>query len=418
MRRLTSIWDVVQRKLCISCGACVSAARLGAMAMVLDEKQGIFLPRILDANCVIGSGSEFHVCPGKGLPIKELAARLYPRAKHDSIELGRYAYAVAAFASDGRIRRCAASGGVMTAIANYLIEQGYVRGVTASRFIYTPAGPRTEAFVATSIDDLIEAQGSKYCPTTTNTLIRECAQAGGAYLFSGTPCQVAALRLAASEDPQLNEVFPYTMANFCGGYRDFHHVDDLIRFDRVDPGQVVYFRFRGGGQPGSMLFRSVGGQETSIPYPGYLSRSTVPKQKRCVYCIDATGELADFACGDAWIERFQSQTMPWSIVLARSEEAKAVIGKMSDQNLIRTEKITSQEIISSQFKNIESKKYRQGKRRRLSAVLSIAIPAWDVEFNRNYSSYRHELRILVGKTRLGRVLLAVKCWFRSLLCRN
>lgn len=385
--------------MCVSCGACVAAAPDGSMRMILDKSRGIYVPRILDSSRVTGRGVEFAVCPGKGMPIREMARQLFGDDLHVTFELGRYRTAIAAHSNNPDITHNASSGGVMTDIAAYLIERGYVRGATVSTFVYGPPGPRTHPIVARGLDDLIKGQGSKYCPTTTNLLVHECLQEGGRYVFQGTPCQVGALRLAMRENPKLAELFPYTMANFCGGYRDFRELDDLVRRNGLDPMQVTYFRFRGGGQPGSMLACSRDGRTATEPYPDYGRRARIPKQKRCVFCVDATGELADFACGDAWVDRFVKGRVPWSIILTRSAFAQEVVENMTAEGRLVTAEISHEEIMYSQRSNLDSKKFRQRKRMAVCGLTGMVMPRWDVDLPNQTGSYWQEIRVLLGKLR-------------------
>jgi coenzyme F420 hydrogenase subunit beta len=400
--KVHSIQDVVRYGLCVSCGACVSAAPPGAIRMIFDEKRAIFVPEIIDTNRASGKGIEFRICPGKGLPINEIAEQLYSDAPNRSFELGLYRTAIAAHSTKERIIKNAASGGVMTEIARYLIDKNLVEGVTASRFIYGPKGPRTESFIARTFDDLLAAQGSKYCPTTTNVLVRHCAEVGRRYLFIGTPCQVAALRLATREDSNLSKIFPYTMANFCGGFHNFRQLEDLITFNGINIAKVEYFRFRRGGQPGSMFARTTDGRTITASYPDYLHRSDVPKHKRCSYCVDATGELADFACGDAWIDRLLRTKQPWSIILARSHFAEQIVNELISTGRIEVTPVSCDEVCESQRKNLTSKKFRQYKRTRISRLFGITMPEWDVQLPRGDSTYLREALVLFSKTRLGR----------------
>jgi len=417
MSEIRSVQEVVRLGLCISCGACVSAAPQGTMKMVLDENQGIFIPKIIEPARVSGDGCEFAVCPGKGLPISEMARNLYDSAAHASFELGRYRLAVAARTTNCRILENASSGGVMTDIAQYLLEKGLVQGVTASRFVYGPPGPRTQVFIARCLEELLLAQGSKYCPTTTNQLVRQCAKAGGQYLFVGTPCQVGALRLAMQQDRSLVEIFPYTMANFCGGYRDFRCLDQILASYGVKPADVESFRFRGGGQPGSMLARMRDGRTISESYPNYARRCMISKQKRCWYCVDATGELADFACGDAWIWRFLEDEHPWSIVLGRSAFAERIINEMATAGKLKVEPVSFEEICESQKGNLNSKKFRQYSRMRVSSFLQISMPRWDAELPRSKGGYLYEICVLVGKTRFGQRMRKIMYFCKRLLRR-
>lgn len=396
MSRAESIQGIVRCGLCISCGACVSTAPQGTMRMVLDERKGIFVPEILD-DAVSGTGPEYEVCPGKGAPIVQMEKELFGDADHYRMELGWYRGIVACHSGNPQILERASSGGVMTDIARFLIERGYVDGVTVSRFTYGRMGPRTASFVARDLDGLLAGQGSKYCPTTTNELVAACAKSGKRYLFLGTPCQVLALRLAQTQKPELRETFPLTMANFCGGYRDFRDLDDLLERNGLDPREVARFRFRGGGQPGSMLAADSRGNTVCVPYPTYGRGSLLPKAKRCVFCVDGTGLLADFACGDAWVDRFASKDgFPWSIVMLRSKAAGDIFGQIVEDGRLTVESISEDEVLYSQRHNLDSKITRQRRRMALHRLFGISMPAWDMPLPHG-GSWSNEIRTMLGK---------------------
>jgi len=401
MKRITTLQDVVKYRLCVSCGACVGIAPSGSMRMEFDGKQGIYKPEIIDPAKVSGSDIEFSVCPGPGLPLENLSKSLFGADLPTTPEFGRYRVAFAAQSVNPQILQRASSGGVMTTIALWLMEKGVINGATVTRFQKHTAGPRTISYIARNRKDLLHAQGSKYCPTSTNALIRECREIGGAYLFVGTPCQVGALRMAINRDPALATVFPYTMANFCGGYRDFRYLDGVIRKYGLHPEDNRFFRFRGGGWPGSMLAEDTLGRRCSTAYPDYGSSKYVAKQKRCTLCIDGTGHLADFACGDAWIDRFTRGEMGaggWSIVVVRSAQAEKVFDDIRSAGLVKTVPVSHEELLYSQRFNLSSKISRQKKRVRLLKALGQAVPEWDIKLPEGKNTYRNELIILIQKT--------------------
>jgi len=374
--------------------------------MVLDEPQGIFLPEIVDPARVSGSGVELAVCPGKGLPLEAMSRELFGEALATTPELGRYRGAMAACCTDREVLAAAASGGVMTAIGLHLLATGAVDGVTSADFEPTPHGPRTVVRVSRTREELLACQGSKYCPTTTNTLIRSCRRAGGRYLFLGTPCQVGALRLAVRAEPDLAALFPFTMGNFCGGYRDFRDLDAIIRETGLVPGAVRQFRFRGGGWPGSMLAVTEDGQRGEQPYPDYAQKQRFGKPKRCVLCIDGTALLADFACGDAWLDRFEAkgQDHGWSIIVVRSPAAEAIVAEMVARGLLRTEPVSHEDILYSQRFNLDSKINRQRQRRRVYRLMGQTLPQYDVPLPAGGTTLRRELKTYLGKSRLGQWL--------------
>ena len=397
MRSLSTIQDVVKARLCISCGACAAVSEDESLEMRLCENEGIFLPARVGSHDTRAS-VEFSVCPGKGLPLDALSRQRFGAKLPTSPELGRYRTLWACHSTDDQILAAASSGGVMTHVACYLLESGLVDGVTVATFVRGTRGPRTLSKIARSRSALLESQGSKYCPTTTNLLIRECTRQGGRYLFLGTPCQVGALYLAIGQDESLAKVFPYSMANFCGGYRDFRYLDGMLSADGMDPASAVQFAFRGGGWPGKMLATSDDGRQVVQDYPDYRSTALVNKQRRCTLCIDGTGLLADFACGDAWLDRFPRGTPGWSIVVARSAFAAETVESMRSKGFLHTEAVSHEEVLRSQRFNLRSKIYRQRKRMRLFGILGIPCPTYDVRLPESTTSYWQEFRVIVLKT--------------------
>ena len=394
-----SIQGIVRRKLCISCGACVSAAPRGSMRMVLNERKGIFVPEILDPAAVSGTGPEYEVCPGKGAPIVQMGRTLYGDADHYRMEIGWYREIVACHSNNPRILEHASSGGVMTDVAHYLMETGYVDGVTVAKFLYGGKGPRAASYIARDLDGLLEAQGSKYCPTATNELVAECVRSGQRYLFLGTPCQVLALRLAMEQQPGLHQTFPLVMANLCGGYRDFRDLDNLLEQNGFEGPEVTYFRFRGGGQPGSLLARDSRGRTLCLPYPGYNIYRSYARPRRCIFCVDGFGLLADFACGDAWIDRFTNKDgLPWSLLVMRTPQTCDILRQMVGAGRLTLEPVTEPEVLYSQRFNMDSKIVRQRRRRALCRLLGMALPSWDMLLPPG-GSWRREIRILLGKTK-------------------
>lgn len=395
---MKNIRDVIKADLCISCGACYAIAPDYIEGLQMDSSKKKYIPITRNNEYLPEKEAAcFAVCPGKGYNIEQLGQELFPDARY-SFELGRYQKAYAVRSTNDNILKHSSSGGIMTELAIFLLELGIVDGVTSTKFQYGNSGPIVDSYIATTREEILMAQGSKYAPTSINGLISTCKKRGGKYFFIGLPCQVAALKLAAKFDKSLTEIFPYTMSNFCGGYKDYRSVRFLISQENMSPSEVTHFQFRGNGQPGYMIIKDASGRTIERKYPNYLRGCPIPKEKRCVYCVDATGELADFSCGDAWIERFTKTGMAWSIILLRSQKALEVFNKLSGNVDIQTDDITEEEIIQSQKQNLTSKKYRQRKRMIVSRMFGITIPKWDVKLPK-VGSYMEELYILLNKKR-------------------
>lgn len=391
---IDSIQDIVRKNLCISCGACVAASPPGAIEMRYDAGSGMFYPKLLKPGLVTGKGEEVAVCPGKGYPIIGLSRRFESPGQKICVEFGTWRKAWAAQSSDQVILERASSGGVMIAIAEYLMASGRVDGAVVTGMQYGPPGPRPKAYIARTRKELLEAQGSKYCPSPTLLALSEALETRERFLFIGTPCQIGGLRMLQELRPELRERFPFVIGNFCGGFRDCRETDALIRRQGFSPLTIRRFRYRGGGQPGSMLMENEGGKTASLPYPQYARKTGFLENRRCRMCVDATAELADFSCGDAWLPRFLKTGSPWSIIMTRSGEATEIVESMEREKSLFLKDVSDDEIKESQRGNLLSKKTRQAARRRLFGSIGFALPEFDGGFPPSHGGEMLEAKVL------------------------
>lgn len=382
---LKTIDQVLRHEQCMGCGLC---ALKDNIEMV--PKEGMIVPSSNPKDEIVEKS-----CPSKGYDMKAEGKSLFGDVNY-RYEIGYYRRLRLANSNSEQILKNASSGGVMSQIALYLLEEKLVDGIISTRFVYDNNLVRAERFIAYSLEDILSGQGSKYCPTSTLSILNKL-ESGKKYLLIGTPCQIAGFRLYAKQVPAINDQIPYTIANFCGGYRDYRELDYFVqKVAHVE--EVKFFRHRGGGQPGSMRIEGKNGEIFEYPYPKYARLSNVIKHERCTLCMDATGELADFSCGDAWLEN-RDKTAPWSIIVARSEKAEKVLDELEAGDLMTFKNdVTEDELVYSQKKNITSKKYRQFKRIKVLRFLNMPRPNWNDEFPVREGSMLKELKIIMSKT--------------------
>ena len=381
---LNSRKQVYKHDMCLGCGLCTLANNV-----IMVQRHGRYLPSVLVDNEIIENS-----CPARGYNIKEEGHKLFGNVNY-RYEIGYYRRLCLAHSTDNEILENASSGGVMTQIAHYLLSNKLVDGVISNKFVYNENVVRTETFIAYSLEQLLEGQGSKYCPTSTLSILTKLEK-GKKYLLIGTPCQIAGFRKYAAQRPEINQQIPYTIANFCGGYRDFRELDYFVK-DIAHIENVHSFRHRGGGQPGSMRIIGKNGEIFQYPYPKYAKLSSFVKNERCTLCMDATGELADFSCGDAWLDS-RDNTAAWSIIVARSLEAEKVLDNLSKNSFLDLRAdITEEDLIYSQKSNITSKKYRQFKRLKVRDALMFRSPNWYDNFPIKQGTFLGELRVILSK---------------------
>lgn len=163
----------VSHEQCTGCGACYNKCPVNAIEMKPDS-EGFSFPHIDTQKC-INCGQCLKVCP--------VAITKYENQSEPPC------YAVMA---NDEIREKSSSGGVFTLLAEWMIDQG---GVVCGA-AYTEDCYAVEQIIVINRDDLHKLRGSKYVQSSTGMIynqVKEYLDADTPVLFTGTPCQIAAI---------------------------------------------------------------------------------------------------------------------------------------------------------------------------------------------------------------------------------
>ncbi len=167
---MMKINGVLNSGLCCGCGICAGICPQNAIEMVIDQIRGIYVPTIDIEKCK-ECGLCYEVCPGHAVNFEELNRGLFGRSPCD-ILLGNYENCYIGYAVDDDIRFNASSGGAVTALLAFALEQGIIDGAVVTRMskerVLEP-----EPFIARTIEELVEASKSKYCPVPINIVLKD-----------------------------------------------------------------------------------------------------------------------------------------------------------------------------------------------------------------------------------------------------
>lgn len=159
---------------CCGCGSCVDICAVRAIVMKEDE-EGFLYPSVSTEKC-INCGACKKVCPVQDFQKSELTAYAGYIVQH----------------RDDEIRRQSTSGGAFTAVANAILQQGGVVFGAAFHENHT-----VRHIVAHNERELGKFRNSKYVQSDMSVVyeeIKNCLAEEKIVCFSGTPCQVAAVR--------------------------------------------------------------------------------------------------------------------------------------------------------------------------------------------------------------------------------
>lgn len=302
---------------CTGCQACRTACAKNAISMREDNRGHIY--PIIDANLCIDCGKCQKVCPSINPPtFSDAPIKVY-----------------AAHSRDFDRRHYSTSGGISYELSKAIIKEGgYFCGV-----IWTKEG--AEHKITNKLEELKEFQGSKFSHSDVGDVyadIRDLLKLGKTVLFTGTPCQCAALRnyLVKSYD----NLFIVDLV--CHGVPSRRVLRDSIReVEQRNGKKVTYLRFR-DKQPNQLstymkyVFED-GTCECQKYTKSFFSRSFVDNyilRENCYRCPYARSErVSDLTIADFWGYspvkwKFRNCWDGISIVIVNKEKGKTLFSRI------------------------------------------------------------------------------------------
>lgn len=283
---------IVQSGFCSGCGACAGLIGSSKVQMRLS-REGYLRPFSSDSLDPKDTKLVQAVCPGIRIEHDTPSASYHPIwGPIERVRTGQ--------AKDLQIRREGSSGGVVSALAVYLLESHQVDFVAQ---IAVAAGDplSNEVQMSRTRADVLRAAGSRYAPAAPLARLEEYLSTGQRFALVGKPCDVAAVRNLARIDPRIDRQVPFLLSFMCAGVPSIHGTHALLHALGMERSELQSFRYRGDGWPGMARAVTTDGQSAEMDYAtswgSILNRHL---QFRCKICPDGTGEFADVVCADAW----------------------------------------------------------------------------------------------------------------------
>ena len=332
--------SISEQGLCAGCGICQAIAGKDRIRFE-KSSNGYERPVVagkLDDNLV---ARIFDVCPGtriEGLPEKEIL----PDTGIDKV-WGPWRRMVRAWAADQNIRFEGSTGGVLTALAEFLLADRRVDFI-----LHVKASSKEPTFgerhLSFSRSDVLQAAGSRYGPAAPLIDVDQVLARNQPFAFIGKPCDIAALRNLARHDGRVDRLVRYWLTPVCGGFMPPQSMNTFLERISINKSDVTSLRYRGRGCPGPTRVETA----TETKEVHYLDvwgedESAWHLPFRCKICPDGIGEAADIAASDTWIggspSREESIHDPGTNgVIARTKSGVELLKAAADAGFLTIEK--------------------------------------------------------------------------------
>ncbi|HWJ36476.1 MAG TPA: Coenzyme F420 hydrogenase/dehydrogenase, beta subunit C-terminal domain [Steroidobacteraceae bacterium] len=292
-----TVEQIVEGGLCIGCGLCQAIAGPDRIrvAMTPEGRERPVVRAPLDAPTLERINA---VCPGTRVEGADPGWR--SAAAQQDLIWGPAEHLAIGYASDPEVRYRASTGGVLTALGQYLLESGrvaFILHVAASK----SAPMRTERRLSFDAASVIEGAGSRYGPAAALIDFNAVLDLAKPFALIAKPCDLAAVRNLAKLDPRVDRYLRYALTLVCGGASELTKSQDILEEFGIDEEQLSLFRYRGYGNPGPTRLETREGRAIELTYQEmWAEESTWKIQSRCKICPDAIGESADLVASDVW----------------------------------------------------------------------------------------------------------------------
>ena len=293
------LYRIVEEGMCIGCGLCESLAGTACVKMQVVES-GFERPVVVGSLSHETVDAIYDTCPGTR--VEALPTLLAEQAASHDLVWGPHERFIEAWAGDPAVRHEGSTGGVLTALGQFLVDTGEVDFV-----LHAKAGGNDPTFgqphVSETAAEVLDGAGSRYGPTAVLQNVHDQLEKGRPFAFVGKPCDISALRALARRDERVDALVKYFLTPVCGGFASPKATEAFIETHHgVQKSEIESFRYRGFGCPGPTTFETRNGQSHAATYTEYWGEDekswNVPW--RCKICPDGIGEGADIAAADNW----------------------------------------------------------------------------------------------------------------------
>ncbi len=336
--------EIVDTGLCVRCGACEPACPVDIIRF--DARTAY--PYITEEeSCIQACTRCLKVCPGGEVDFNKLDDEMFGRRPHPQSITGIVRGSYVSFSTNDEVRYKGASGGFVTEILTYMLDNKLIDGALVLTTTADENGWREHAMIARTVEELRRAQKSKYLVVPALTPLAEMEKIEGTYAVVALPCYVHAIRKYQKVSPKLRKRLKYVIGLYCNVALEPNAYTDLCELKGIDFKDVTGLDFRFGDWPGGIHAAIKGGEPVKVlkheeMKDEFNTMKLFYTPTRCNMCIDFSAEHADISVGDPWLRGPDGEyiyTDGRTTVLTRTDDGVKIVDDAVRDGYIKLEPI-------------------------------------------------------------------------------
>ncbi len=322
------IKKIIESDSCCGCGACILFDKSDKSKMIDTNKGPI--PQFNHDSKLAKEIND--ICPSVGLNYPKLYKYFYGKYPNNWL-IGEIENIRTGFSNSPKIRKSSASGGVITEVLIYLLEEKIVDAVIIAKQ-GIPFPEKARAFIATKKEEIIECSQSIYIPVSMLDILKKLDDSKK-YAITCLPEQSSALRAMQQKKYKPALQIKYILGPYTGTALYPEAIRTYLRSKKIkDNDEIKSLKWRAGDWPGYLEIKTKSGKILRTPkiYYNYLIPFFITKTS--LQSMDFANEFADLAVGDAWSPKFESKGGGHSVVVTRTKNMEKIISQMNKKNIL------------------------------------------------------------------------------------
>ncbi|MGB7341142.1 MAG: Coenzyme F420 hydrogenase/dehydrogenase, beta subunit C-terminal domain [Phototrophicaceae bacterium] len=269
--------------------------------------------------------------------------------------VGYYENTYLAHATDQQLRENAASGGAVSALLMYMLEQKLIDGALVLDSVIADGKVRPKFIIAQSVEEIMQAQGSKYSAVYFSQQALPLLQAfDGRLAVVALPCDARILQAYRSKHAEFNEKIKMVIALYCGHNSEPELTDWTIDNLSKSNVQLVDFKYRTGHWRGELEATFDDGSVVKKPFSHFSDYRNVYffAQKKCHHCCDHFGYFCDISAGDIWSPEMKNNPVKHTSLITRTARGESLVRQAAKDQLIATSSADIKQITNGQARTL------------------------------------------------------------------
>lgn len=266
--------------------------------------------------------------------------------------VGSYQSAHLCYSTDETIRKYSASGGTTTHLLHDAIMQGAIDGAVVCKTVLVDGKVRPHFYIATDLETLLAAQGSKYVETRfLNQVLPLIRGFEGRLAVVGLPCDLSALKRWQGKDDSIGSKVAFTIGLVCGHNSRTELIDNVTRkLEKQAGAPLKDYMFRYGPWRGKIRASFEDGQVMTPPTKQFNDYQNLFFfcERKCLACHDHYAYDADITIGDVWLYKLKSDPIKKSGLIVRTEAGQRAFGSAVQNGVIDAEALSVRDIMDGQ----------------------------------------------------------------------